>query len=129
MSGNENSDSQFLNVDLDIYHQGSAYALAQTLEADMIVLSNSSNILSLEMKESYDDINATINAMTNLISNLPEELKQVWFECDARQFNIGISASRMTGQWVFPVFAEVISSIAKLNAELAITIYRHDENV
>lgn len=120
MNGNK---TQFLNVDLDLYHEIDISQLKSYFSKKMVVISSHPGRTSFELKTHPMSLEETLMEILNIVTSLPRELSSIWLGCNRRSFNIGIRTGSEKNQMMFLISKETINSLSKSKAELAMTLY------
>jgi hypothetical protein len=123
MSSSPESNTGFLNVDLDLQAQDGLDDLVDALGASVIVLQSSAHRLSLEMAEPFSSVEETLRGWTSLVERLSPEARRIWERCEFRCFNIGIQAGKGPQQECFMISKRAVSLFAGLQADIAMTVY------
>ena len=78
---------------------------------------------TFEMEDTFEEPDANIQAMLEVIESLAPEHKQIWSGCDLREFNIGYDCG--DEPWAFnqSLSSKVLSRIATAAASLRWTLY------
>jgi hypothetical protein len=119
------TDTQFLNVDLDIRAEHDLDALLEHFADSAFVLNRTTDFASVELNSSGDDptLEETIRGFATLIEGLPGAGQRIWDQCQSRSMNIGIQAGREPHSVEFVLSKESINRLAAIGCEIAITVY------
>ncbi|MGB6564857.1 MAG: hypothetical protein WBE69_19815 [Candidatus Binataceae bacterium] len=115
--------TEFLNVDLDLSTEGDIEELLRYLGPSMLVMNQTANKLSIELRESHSTVDQTITNLAELISQLPAEGKEMWNRCDLRAFNVGIQAGDEPHQQYFTISSRAVAMLASIGSEVTFTVY------
>lgn len=64
-----------------------------------------------------------IRAMARLLDRMPRSARALWNRAQVRRFNVGIQAAFQPLIFQVPVRPETIQAVARLGAEVVITVY------
>jgi hypothetical protein len=123
MSPSPGSTTEFLNVNLDLRAPEGLDDLAEAFGASVIVMQRATHLLSLEMNQSFSSVEETLVGWVSLVEKLPPRARALWDQCELRSFNIGIRAGESPHQAGFQMSQRVVSLLAEIGSEIAITVY------
>jgi hypothetical protein len=121
-------NTEFLNVDLDIYSAKDLTPLVQAFGKAVMVLHLGRHKRTWEAhlelsKHPIKSPNSAIRDFCELMSALMPEAKQVWDSAKIRRFNIGIQGGMDQPSYWCVIDAETVRLAAEVNADIALTIY------
>ncbi len=120
---------QYLNTDLDLVSAGDLSALAAELEAqglDRLHVGRQEDGLWLAIFEAgvcWQDPEATISALLDVIETLDEPARRAWCECTKREFNIGYDCGNEPWAFNQALSSQTLRRMADVSAGLRITLY------
>jgi hypothetical protein len=118
------SVTAFLNVDLDLRAKRGLGKLVQCLELSAYVLRQTSTEASLELNGRGGlTLEKTILGLVKLVQSLPPHAITIWNQCNCRTFNVGIQAGREPHFSEFSISKKAVSLLAKIGAEIGLTVY------
>jgi hypothetical protein len=128
MIKNVQQQTEFLNVDLDIYSARNLTPLVEAFGDKIMLLHLGRHKRTWEThlelsKHPIKSPNSVIRDFFKLVRALPPDAKLIWDSAKIRQFNIGIQAGIDQPNFWSVIEAETVKSAAELCASLAITIY------
>jgi hypothetical protein len=119
----ESSDTQFLNVDLDLRLKDGLDALLTFLEPAAFILHRTELEAYLELSDCSRPLEDTLHNWIACIEALPPEARELWERCEMRRLNIGIQAGHSPHQVLFTIPEATIASIARARFEIGFTVY------
>ena len=129
------SPAEFLNLDLELTSIVDLNPLVAHFGNNVFVLINEENengyFLCLEPiieGTLSDNIENCINHFIQLVSELPNELIEIWNSCTLRVFDFGFDGGLEELPLHTTITAESLNKIVHINAEIRITIYPFREN-
>jgi hypothetical protein len=126
----ETSDAaaRYLNVDLEIRSRSDLAPLAKALSRRLIVLHvgkvGREYLLSLEVSGLSVHPDAIIRRFDRVISSLPPVVRTLWTRARDRVFDIGLETTSGSKPFVLTLDPETVKTVARLNARIALTVYR-----
>jgi hypothetical protein len=116
----------FLNVDLVIYSKADLAPLVSAMGEKMIVLylgrERRTYMARLEVSALLKSPESAIRAFCKVIHGLPPWARKLWFGAKSRIFDIGIDSVPKGTYW-FEISQETVADLAKLQAQIAVTVY------
>ena len=127
MTTDQQSNTQFLNVDLDIYSRSDLQPLVSALGRKVIVLhaGRYQRIFSahLELTRTIRSADAAIRAFCVLIESLGRRERALWNASRKRDFSIGVDAGAYPRAYEFALAAGTLQAAARLGARVSIVVY------
>src|SRR5688572_19255015 len=122
-------ETQFLNVDLDVFSRESLAPLVAALGERVFVLHEgrwgrrySANV-ELAGNVHTKDADFLIKHLAALITKLPPSARRLWKRASAREFNIGIQGALKPRSFELRIKPETLAAAARLDARIVITVY------
>jgi uncharacterized protein (DUF433 family) len=126
-------ETQFLNVDLDIYSNSDLQPLVDAFGNAVCVLYagriRRTYKAVLEVTKMTKDADAAIRVFCELIRGLPRPSKRLWNEAKTRDFSIGIQSADKPNSMDFALSADTVKQAGKVGARIVITVYAPDRSV
>lgn len=123
-------DSQFLNVDLDVYSRSDLQVLVNGFGKKVIALyvgrEKRRYSAHLELAGSTRSADSTIRAFCTLIRALPKTERGLWNGAKTREFSVGVQAGQQPFACDFRIEAQTVKSVAELGAVIVLTVYGSD---
>ncbi len=123
-SGNE---TQFLNVDLDIYSRSQLDSLAEALGNKVFVqyLGREKGRYSahLSLSSNGKTVDVLIRHFATLIKKLPNSAKKLWNSASSREFNIGIQCGLRPESHEIQITESALTMLSELKASIVVTTY------
>jgi hypothetical protein len=121
-------NTEFLNVDLDIYSSKDLTPLVQAFGKAVIVLHLGRHKRTWEAhlelsKHPIKSPNSAIRDFCKLVMALMPDGKQLWDGAKIRRFNVGIQGGIDQPSYWSVIESETIKLAAAANADIALTIY------
>lgn len=120
-------DSQFLNVDLDVYSRSDLQPLVESFGKKVITLyvgrEKRGHSAHLELARYGLSADSSIRAFSMLIRALPKTGLEMWNSAKRREFSVGIQAGRQPFASDFRIKAETVKAVAAVRAMIVLTIY------
>jgi hypothetical protein len=123
------TNTTFLNVDLDIWSAAPLEPLVATFGRRVVVLHTGKEgrryVAHLELAGISQSRSAdrAIRALVALVRTLPPRSRALWNRARTRDFNIGIQAASAPYAYELPVEPETIRAVAGVNARIVVTVY------
>jgi hypothetical protein len=119
---------RFLNVDLLIGGRFDRGPLARALGDELFALDEHAPIegvdsMIIEVNSPGLDLSATLDRLIRWAKRLPAPARRAWAKATLRVFDIGIAAGRTPHQTTWVVPPRQVAAIARLRAEIRITVY------
>jgi hypothetical protein len=128
------SDSEFLNVDLDVYSRSDLQPLVNSFGKKVIGLyvgrerRRYAAHLELATYKTKPSADSTIRAFCALIRALPKTERELWNGAETREFSIGVQAGRQRFACDFRIEAQTVKAVAELGALIVLTVYGSEMN-
>ncbi len=126
--GSMESQTRFVNVDLDVKSLGDLSPLLEAFGENVLRLHNARigrrYWIRVELLRSIPRSPAeAIRGFCRLIEKLPPAAKKLWKNASSRQFDIGIQAGKKptTSEWLLDV--DMLRDVAKNRAQIELTVY------
>jgi hypothetical protein len=120
------TDTQFLNVDLDLRSAVDLSELARALEPGALTLTcgavDGGYIASFEIAGHATDAESTIRRLVALVDALPSRARGLWDQT-TRDFSIGLRAGSRQSKFELALPPDVIQLVAGVGASLSVTVY------
>jgi len=126
-------ETEFLNVDLEVFSRESLAVFAKGLGPSVHVLHEGrwgrkyAACLETWSSGSGQSPDILIRRMVRLLEKMPRASKMLWNRAQVRQFNIGIRSGFRPRSFELPLKAATVKAIGRLGAQLLITVYAADE--
>lgn len=124
----KNPDSQFLNVDLDVYSRSDLRLLVNGFGKRVIALyvgrerrKYSAHLELAGFQRSSAD--STMRAFCNLIRALPKTERELWNGAKTREFSVGVQAGQQPFACDFRIEAQTVKAVAELGGVIVLTVY------
>jgi hypothetical protein len=125
----DDGETEFLNVDLEVFSRESLAAFAKALGPSVHVLHEGRwgrryaacvELWSSGYGQTADSI---ISRMARRLSKMPRSGKVLWNRAQVKQFNIGIEAAATSRTFELHIKPETVRAVARLGARLVVTVY------
>jgi hypothetical protein len=125
----DDGETEFLNVDLEVFSRESLASFAKALGPSVHVLHEGRwgrrhaacvELWSSGYGQTADSI---IRRMSRLLTKMPRSAKVLWNRAQVRQFNIGIEAAARSRTFEVHVSPDTLHAAARLGARLVVTVY------
>jgi hypothetical protein len=117
------TETEFLNVDLDLQSQSGLAEVVKHLEGPMFVLHATANQATLELRMQQQDPEAAILLICAHLESAPPQARAAWDSCDVRRFDIGVQAGAAPHCARFVLGAAALVAAARLRSEVVFTVY------
>jgi hypothetical protein len=118
---------QYLNTDLEIESKSDLSKIVEEFGEDAFVLHHGEirgyQHASFEIPGNSTDADAAINSFCTLIEGVPGEIREIWDGCCSRVFDIGYESGTSPQNFRSEIRASTIQRVAKIGANIVITIY------
>src|SRR5688572_26817002 len=125
-----NSETIFLNVDLDIASRSDLQPLVAALGQRVFPLYvgriKRMYEAHLELSRSPRNPDKAIRSFAGLIHSLPNNERKLWETATIRDFNIGVQAGMHPHAYELSLSPETIEMISTLKARIVVTLYAPD---
>ncbi len=123
---------QFLNVDLILTGEFDRKTLLRAMGDDVFVLHDDAVIdgersMVLEVPQPDLDVAATLAAQVACANRLPPAAAKAWASASRRVFDIGIQAGKTPHETHWAIPADMVAALARIGAEITLTVYGADE--
>lgn len=127
------ADVHFLNIDLLLVGRFDRGPLLAALRDDVFVLHDDAKFededcLILEVQEPGLDLSSTLARLVKWARGLPPSASRSWAAASRRIFDIGIQAGTKPHESHWSISPEQIDALAKLRAEIVLTVYGAEWN-
>lgn len=121
----------FLNIDLMIGGTFDRKSLVRALGHDVFALHERVQIdgldsLVVELNVPNLDLTSTLDRLLGWVQGLPRPARREWDRASRRTFDIGLAAGKHPHCSTWTVSPGQVAALAKLGAEVAITLYGAD---
>lgn len=122
------AEVRFLNIDLLLVGRFDREALVAALGDGVFVVHDDATIgdepcLILQVLEPDLDLAETLTRLAGWARALPPPARRAWAAASRRVFDIGIQAGQTPHESHWTLSAEHVALLAKLNAEVVVTVY------
>jgi hypothetical protein len=130
---NQDDETEFLNVDLEVFSRESLAPFAKGLGRSVHVLHEGrwarryAACLELWGSGYGQTADAIIRRMVRLLNKMPRSAKLLWNRAQVKQFNIGIQAGTKPRGFELKVRPATLQAVARLGAQLVVTVYAVDK--
>jgi glycosyltransferase involved in cell wall biosynthesis len=130
MPTRDDSETHFINVDLDIYSKSDLEPLVAALGERVYVLyvgrlrrTYEAHLeLAFSAARSHN-ADAYIRRFATLIAALPKAQRELWDTAKSREFSIAVHAQMQPFSWETVLSAETVAAAARLKARIGFTVY------
>jgi hypothetical protein len=128
----DDDETEFLNVDLEVFSRENLAAFVKGLGKAVFVLHEGrwgrSYAACLEVGASGYQKNADflIRRMVVLLKRMPPSARRLWNRATIKQFNVGIQAAFKPRGFELPIRAATLLDVARLGASIVVTVYAAD---
>ena len=125
----QDDETQFLNVDLDVWSRSPLGELVAALgkRVDVLYVGREKRRyfarLELTHHHSRKKADTVIRALAQLVANLPEAPRAIWDRAQSREFSIGIQAGYAPHAHELRIKPDTLEAVARLNARIVVTTY------
>jgi hypothetical protein len=123
----DESETRFLNVDVDIWSGSPLNGLADAFGQQVCVLHAGKEGrhygAHLELATLPRDADRLIRRFVTLVERLPRSGRRSWDRARIRVFNVGIQAGTRPYSYELRLEPETLRAVAKVNARLGFTVY------
>jgi hypothetical protein len=121
------NETQFLNVDLDIYSRSNLEPLVEALKGRLFIhyvgREKGRYAAHLSLSSYGQAVDALILDLGRLIKKLPKPAKALWNSATSREFNLGIQSGYKPKCFEVKVNESSVALVSELNASIVITTY------
>jgi len=128
-SADDEEQTEFLNVDLEVFSRDSLAPFVKGLGRSVHVLHEGrwgrryGACLELWHSGSGERADVIIRRMVRLLDKMPRPAKRLWNTAAVKQFNIGIQAAFKPRTFELPLSQHTLQAVARLGASFLITVY------
>lgn len=119
--------TQFLNVDLDIWSRSPLESLVAALGRQVYALHVGKDgrryVAHLELAASLTSPDRLIRRFVSLVERLPRSQRRLWDRSSVREFNVGIQAAATTAAYELRLAHPTVLAAANVNARIGMTVY------
>jgi hypothetical protein len=123
----KNSETTFLNVDLDMSAKSDLQPLVSALGRRVIPLyvgrDRRRYVAHLELANQPKNPDQAIREFDCLIHSLPKKLQSLWASAKVLDFNVGVQAADTPHSYALPFSRETIEAVSALRGRIVLTIY------
>lgn len=124
----EEGETNFLNVDLDIYSNTPldpiVAAFGEQVSVHYVGRERNRYAAHVSFADSFqkggDEL---IGALAGLVRNLPRATRRLWEQTQSREFNIGIQAGLKPRSYELRVETHTLKAVAALRGNIVVTVY------
>jgi hypothetical protein len=121
------SETRFLNVDLDIWSRSPLDRLTGAFDKKVCVLhvgrEGRNFAAHLELASLPRDPDRLIRRFVALVENLPRAARRLWNQARIREFNLGVQAGTGPYSYELRLRPETLRAIARVDARFGVTVY------
>lgn len=121
------NEVEFLNIDLDLASNSSLSILANELGDRVMFLRNEveggTHFISCEFDDDFYQPEPLLTIFLTLLENISDAAKAELSQCTKIVFDIGYQSGYKPRQINHSIAPEVLARLAKLNAQIAISVY------
>lgn len=128
----EERQTQFLNVDLDVWSKTPLDRIAAAFGDKVCVLylgkcgRRYSAHFEVARYSRNPQADRLISHLIDLVKQLPRSERRLWDRADAREFNIGIEAAKRSTSFELRLRPETLSAVASVDGRIVVTVYAPD---
>ena len=123
----EDDETQFLNVDLDVWSRSPLDQLVAAFGRRVRVLfvgrEGRRYGAHVGLSSSGRNVDTLVRALARLVADLPKTSRTLWDRAQSREFNIGIQAGHEPHSHELRLKADTLEAVARLNARIVVTTY------
>jgi hypothetical protein len=127
------AETQFLNVDLDIWSHAPLDRLVAAFGRKAIVLHTGKEgkqyAAHLELASSARGADGTILRFTAIVESLPRSSRAIWRQARVRQFNVGVQAGSAPHAYELRLRPSTVEAAGRVGAQIAFTVYANERDV
>jgi hypothetical protein len=133
MTLKKTSDTQFLNVDLDVYSESDLQPLVNALgrRVNALYVGRERRKYSAHLELSgfqTPSADCIIRTFCTLIRALPKAERERWNRAKAREFSVGVQAGPRPFASDFRIEAQTVKAVAELGGVIVLTVYGLEES-
>jgi hypothetical protein len=121
------NETQFLNVDLDIYSKSHLEPLVEALKGRPFIhyvgREKGRYAAHISLSSHGQTADALIRNLGRLIKKLPKPARALWNSATSREFNLGIQSGYKPQSHEVNVSESTVALVSELNASIVITTY------
>lgn len=124
------SDTQFLNIDLDLESKHDIRPLAEAWGEDVFTfrLDNDDGIWRGSFETMEDDAEKIIDKYYQLVTGLSPALRELWDSASQRIFDIGFEAGSDPRVFQAHLSDQAVAKIHSIGGSLTVTIYANSDD-
>jgi hypothetical protein len=125
----EEDETEFLNVDLEVFSRERLKGLVEGLGRSVHVLHEGAYgrkyaaCVELWGSGCGQPADTLIRRILRLLNKMPRSAKRLWNGAQVRQFNIGIQAAFKPRSFELAVQPDTLKAVARLGARVVVTVY------
>ena len=125
----DNNETQFLNVDLDVWSRSPLDELVAAFGKRVFVLyvgregRRYGAHVALVRYSTSKKADTVIRALARLVADLPEAPRAIWDRAQSRELNIGIQAGHTPHAHELRIKPDTLEAVASLDARIVVTTY------
>ena len=129
MTSPPEDETEFLNVDLEVFSRSSLAPFVKGLGRSVHVLHEGrwgrkyAACLELWVSGSGQKADVIIRRMVHLLSKMPRAAQRLWNGAQVKQFNLGIQAALKPRSFELSLQPDTLRAVARLGARLVVTVY------
>ena len=127
------AETQFLNVDLDIWSHAPLDRLVAAFGRKAIVLHTGKEgkryAAHLELASSAAGADDAIRRFTAIVESLPRSSRTTWRQARVRQFNVGVQAGSAPHAHELRLRPSTVEAAGRVGAQIAFTVYANERGV
>jgi hypothetical protein len=121
------NETQFLNVDLDIYSRSHLEPLVEALKGRPFIhyvgREKGRYAAHISLSSYGQTADALIRKLGRLIKKLPKPARALWNAATSREFNLGIQSGCRPQSYEINVSKSTVALVSELNASIVVTTY------
>ncbi|HVG91208.1 MAG TPA: hypothetical protein VNB54_06925 [Alphaproteobacteria bacterium] len=121
------NETQFLNVDLDIYSRSHLEPLVEALKGRPFIhyvgRERGCYAAHISLSSHGQTADALIRNLGRLIKKLPKSARALWDSATSREFNVGIQSGYAPQSYEVRVNESTVVLLSELNASIVVTTY------
>jgi hypothetical protein len=127
------ADTQFLNVDLDVWSHAPLDRLVAAFGRKAVVLHTGKEgkqyAAHLELASAAAGADDTILRFTTIVESLPRSSREIWRQARVRQFNVGVQAGSAPHAYELRLHPSTVEAAGRVGAQIAFTVYATERAV
>jgi hypothetical protein len=122
-----NSETEYLNVDLEIWSRSDLQPLVDAFGDRVTALHvgriKGRHFAGLELTAMTKTADQTIRRLAALVESLPRAARRLWNKAERREFNLGIKAGQNQYAFRCLVDPEALRALSDIDGRVVITVY------